>query len=60
MIVRNVEKCPKCGQWDPWRKVSSRVVKGLKRVYVRCKRCGFRETIEYRAQEEPAPERGTI
>ena len=50
MIVRNVEKCPKCGQWDPWRKVSSRTVKGLKRVYVKCKRCGCRETVEYRPE----------
>ena len=49
MIVREIEVCPKCGQWNPWRKVSSRTALGVKRVYVRCFRCGKRETIEYRA-----------
>ena len=52
MIVRNVEICPGCGQWMPWRKVSSRVVKGVRRVYVKCKRCGRAETIEYRSSVE--------
>ena len=60
MIYRNVEKCPACGQWNPWRKVSTRVVKGRRRVYAVCRRCGKKETIEYRMQEAPAPERGTI
>lgn len=60
MIVRYIEVCPNCGQWDPWRKVTSKVVKGHRRVYAKCKRCGKRETIEYRHASESAPERGTI
>ena len=59
MIIRPVEICPKCGQWMPWRKVSSRVVNGERRLYVRCVRCGAKETIAYSQQEPPAPERGT-
>jgi len=60
MIYRNIEICPQCGQWNPWRKVSSRVVKGCRRIYVKCCRCGRRETVEYRTGEPSAPERGTI
>ena len=52
MIVRAIEVCPVCGQWMPWRKVSSRIVKGVRRQYVRCKRCGRPETIEYRQIEQ--------
>lgn len=55
MIVREIEVCPKCGQWNPWRKVSSRTAGGVKRVYVRCFRCGKRETIEYRPPACPVP-----
>ena len=55
MIVRQIEKCPVCGQHDPWRKVSSRVVKGERRLYVKCRRCGRKETIVYRDQSEVAP-----
>lgn len=60
MIVRNIEICPGCGRWDPWRKVSTRIVKGRRRVYAKCVKCGRRETIEYRLPEVSAPERGTI
>lgn len=60
MIIRYIEKCPACGQWNPWRKVSSRIVKGKRRQYVKCRRCGRKETVEYRQQEAAAPERGTI
>lgn len=57
MIVRTVEICPVCGQWSPWRKVSSRIVNGRRRVYVTCRRCGRKETVEYRlpASVDPAP-----
>lgn len=48
MIVREIEICPRCGQFEPWRKVSSRVVRGVRRVYVKCRRCGAREMVEYR------------
>ena len=58
MIVREIEVCPKCGQWNPWRKVSSRTTGGVKRVYVRCFRCGKRETIEYRTTPSLAPRSG--
>lgn len=37
-----------CGQHDPWRKRRSLVVKGERRVYVRCKRCGHKDIIVYR------------
>lgn len=48
MIVRKIEICPICKQVDPWRKVSTRTAKGVKRVYVKCRRCGAKETVEYR------------
>jgi len=48
MIVRKIEKCPKCGKWQPWRKYSTRVIKGERRVYVKCIRCGAREVVVYR------------
>lgn len=47
MIRRTIEICPRCGQWQPWRKYSSRVVEGQRRIYARCKRCGKREVICY-------------
>jgi len=59
MIVRYIEVCPGCGQWNPWIKVSSRVVKGRRRQYVKCRRCGRKETVEYRMQDGSAPETGT-
>lgn len=55
MIVREIEVCPVCGQWNPWRKVSSRIVKGRRRIYCVCARCGRKETIEYRAREDLRP-----
>ena len=48
MIVRKIETCPKCGKWQPWRKYSTRVVRGERRVYVKCTRCGAREVVVYR------------
>ena len=48
MIIRRLEICPKCGQWQPWRKYSTRVIKGERRVYVKCIRCGAREVVVYR------------
>lgn len=60
MIYRYIEVCPQCGRWDPWRKVSSKLVKGRRRIYAKCVKCGRKETIEYRPQEPTAPERGTI
>jgi endogenous inhibitor of DNA gyrase (YacG/DUF329 family) len=48
MIVRKKEKCPVCGQADPWRKYSSRIVRGERRVYVKCVRCGKKEVVTYR------------
>lgn len=53
MIVRKLEKCPQCGTWNPWRKYSTRVIKGERRVYVRCRTCGKREVIVYRAPDKP-------
>ena len=47
MIIRAVEICPKCHQYDPWRKTTSRIVKGERRLYVKCRRCGQKETIVY-------------
>lgn len=47
MIVRKIEKCPRCGQHAPWRKYATKTVRGQKRVYVKCKRCGAREVVVY-------------
>ncbi len=47
MIRRPIEVCPVCGQWNPWRKYSTRIVGGVRRIYVRCRRCGRREVIVY-------------
>lgn len=54
MIRREIEVCPRCGQWQPWRKYSTRIVDGQRRVYVRCKRCGKRETVVYYLPESAA------
>lgn len=48
MLIRNIEICPRCGQWMPWRKVSTKIVKGERTQYSRCCRCGMKETIIYR------------
>jgi len=48
MIIRYIEKCPRCGQWMPWRKVSTKIVKGERTQYSKCCRCGMKETIVYR------------
>ena len=54
MIIRNLETCPHCGQYDPWRKYSTRTVRGERRVYVKCRRCGAREVVVYRARKKEA------
>ena len=52
MIVRYVERCPNCGQWEPWRQYAKKL-RGLggdevARKYVKCRRCGYREVISIR------------
>ena len=52
MIVRYVDKCPNCGQWEPWRQYAKKL-RGLgsdevARKYVKCRRCGFKEVISVR------------
>lgn len=54
MIIRNLEVCPKCGQWNPWRKRRSLVVKGERRIYVVCKSCGAKDIIVYRRGKSAA------
>ena len=55
VVIRKIEVCPKCGQWNPWRKRSpdgkegnSYTVGGERRMTVFCRRCGKREIIVYR------------
>lgn len=55
MIVRYLEKCPQCGQWDPWRQYAKKV-RGLGtgevlRKYVKCRRCGRLEVISVRQKD---------
>ena len=54
MITREIEICPHCGQFDPWRKGKrgkSLTIKGERRLYVICKRCGAHEVIVYRKKK---------
>lgn len=51
MIIREIEVCPKCGKVNPWRKYSTRVVRGERRDYVKCVRCGKREMVAYRSKD---------
>lgn len=48
VVIREIEQCPRCGQYSPWRKTSSRVVRGERRIYAKCWRCGARSMIIYR------------
>lgn len=48
MIIRDIEICPRCGKVNPWRKRASKMVRGERRVYVKCVRCGKHETVVYR------------
>jgi len=48
MIIRTLEVCPRCGQYSPWRKYSTRLVAGERRIYVKCCRCGARDVVIYR------------
>lgn len=47
MIIRKIEICPRCGKHNPWRKYSTRVIKGVRRDYVKCIRCKMREVVVY-------------
>jgi len=49
MIIRKLEICPRCGKHLPWRKYSTRTVRGERRIYVKCVNCGKHETVVYRA-----------
>ena len=51
MIVREIEVCPQCGQYDPWRKYSTRTIRGQRRIYVKCKRCGLRDVVVYKKRD---------
>lgn len=60
MIVRYLEQCPNCGQWDPWRTYSKKV-SGLEgcevaRRYVKCRRCGMTEVVSVRRKSGFLPE----
>lgn len=52
VVIRAIEQCPRCGQVQPWRKTSSRVVRGERRIYAKCWRCGARSMILYRPRPE--------
>ena len=60
MIYVLNEYCPSCGQIDPWRKVSTRIINGVRTQYVRCRRCGAKETKKFVDKIPSAPQRGTI
>ncbi len=36
----------------PWRKETSRIIKGVRTLYVKCRRCGKRDKIEYRGPDK--------
>lgn len=48
MIIRKIEICPKCGQSMPWKKRRTMSVRGERRIYVKCSRCGAKDVIVYR------------
>lgn len=52
MIIRKLEICPKCGQWDPWRQYAKKLTNlapgEVARKYVKCRRCGKTETVSIR------------
>ena len=56
VIRRQVETCPFCGAWDPFRKgrggltVVNRTT-GLKRIYGKCRNCGKKLVLQYVANE---------
>ena len=57
VIRRQVEVCPFCGQWDPFRKgknglsITDRRT-GLRRIYGFCKSCGRKLRVQYVAPPE--------
>ena len=60
IIWRQVEVCPWCGQWDPFRlRVGERTGRsvplprtGLRRVYGFCRCCGRKLILQYRAPSD--------
>ena len=55
MIYVQNEYCPSCGQVDPWRKVATKIVNGVRTQYVRCRRCGAKETKKFVDKIPSAP-----
>lgn len=53
IVRRQIEVCPHCGKWQPWVSYARTTVRGQKRVYARCKRCGTRATILYCPPTQP-------
>lgn len=52
VIRRQVETCPYCGAWDPFRKGRCGLTTvdrttGLKRIYGRCRNCGKKLVLQY-------------
>lgn len=52
VIRRQVEVCPYCGTWDPFRKGTKGLSitdkrTGLRRVYGRCRACGGKLVLQY-------------
>lgn len=58
MIIRSLEFCPHCGQLNPWRKYSTRCLRGKRRVYVKCRRCGATDVVIYVADKRKLPQWG--
>lgn len=56
MIVKFFDACPDCGQWDPWRQYSTRIIAGQRRNYVKCRRCGKKEVIVWLKKKRLLPE----
>jgi len=51
VIRRQVEVCPACGAWDPFRKGSGTSIidrtSGLRRIYGECRHCGQKLILQY-------------
>ena len=52
VIRRQVETCPYCGAWDPFRKGPKGLSitdkrTGLRRIYGRCRACGCKLVLQY-------------
>ena len=59
MIIRYMEICPKCGQWDPWRQYAKKLTglgpSEVARKYVICRRCSHHEVISVIRRDQPSP-----